>query len=327
VTAGCSCSRPEPDRGRGSRAGAEVTNSRPCGGGLGAQPTGDLGQAAGEQADVEYVGPVEFLLRGEQVEQERAQASFVQNAGDVTVARAVPAAAAAVGEYHDPARVLGPGIGEASRAGKGAVMHAVIVGCGRTGTALAVRLDAEGDSVSAIDIDSRAREQLPGGFGGEFVAGSGLRRPVLEAAGIERADALVALTSSDSLNIVIARIARQVFRVPAVVGRLTGVEHTAVATELGLDMVASVAMTVDRVHRMLHHSPLEPEYTFGNGETLLVRAPIPDYLAGRLAAEFNVEGEITAVEITRGGHSMIPGPGTALRPGDRVSFVVASTAL
>ncbi len=206
-------------------------------------------------------------------------------------------------------------------------MHAVIVGCGRTGTALAVRLDAEGHSVSAVDIDPRAREHLPGGFGGEFVQGNGLRRPMLEAAGIERADALVALTSRDSLNIVIARIAREVFRVPAVVGRLNGTEHVAVATDLGLHMVTSVAMTVDRIDRMLRHAPLEPAYTFGNGETLLVRATIPDYLAGRQAAEFNVEGEITAVEITRGGRSLIPGPGAELRRGDRVSFVVASTAL
>lgn len=206
-------------------------------------------------------------------------------------------------------------------------MHAVIAGCGRTGTVLAARLDAEGDSVSAIDIDPRARDRLPGGFGGQFVAGSGLRRPVLEAAGIEQADALVAVTSSDSLNLVIARIARDVFRVPVVTGRLNDVEHAAAAADLGLDMVTSVRMTVDRVHRMLHHSRLDPDFTFGNGETLLVRAPIPDYLAGRRAAEFNVEGEISVVEITRGGRSMIPGPGTELRPGDRAGFVVAATAL
>jgi trk system potassium uptake protein len=118
-----------------------------------------------------------------------------------------------------------------------------------------------------------------------------------------------------------------VFRVPAVVGRLTGVDHTSAAAELGLDMVTSVRMTVDRVHRMLHHAPLEPDYTFGNGETLLVRATIPDYLAGRQAAEFNVEGEITVVEITRGGRSMIPGPAAELRPGDRAGFVVAAAAL
>ncbi len=206
-------------------------------------------------------------------------------------------------------------------------MHVVIVGCGRAGTALAARLDAEGDSVCAVDRDSQAHGRLPASFGGEFVTGSGLHRPVLEAAGIERADALVALTSRDSLNIVIARVARDVFRVPHAVGRITDFEHVPVANELGLDMVTSVQMTVDRVHRILRHRPLEPDYTFGNGETVLVRAPVPDYLDGRPVTEFAIEGEISVVEITRAGHSTIPGPGTTLRKGDRVSFVVTSNSL
>lgn len=206
-------------------------------------------------------------------------------------------------------------------------MHVVIVGCGRAGTALAARLDAKGDSVCVIDREEHARARLPAGFGGEFITGSGLRRPVLEAAGIEEADALAALTSSNSLNIVIDRVARDTFRVPHVIGRLDDVEHAPVATELGLDMVTSVRMTVDRIHRMLRHRPLEPEYIFGNGETVLVRAPVPDYLDGRPASEFTVEGEISVVEVTRGGHSAIPGPATTLRKGDRVSFVAASAAL
>jgi trk system potassium uptake protein TrkA len=207
------------------------------------------------------------------------------------------------------------------------MMHVVIVGCGRAGTALAVRLDAEGDSVCVVDVNSDTRQRLPNGFSGRFVPGNAIHRPVLEEAGVARADALVALSSSDSLNIVVARVAREVFHVPHVVGRLTDVDHALIATELGLDMVTSVRMTVDRVHRMLRHRLLDPEYTFGNGESLLVRAPVPDYLEGRPADEFNVEGEIGVVEITRGGHSMIPGPGATLKDGDRVSFVVASGAL
>ncbi len=206
-------------------------------------------------------------------------------------------------------------------------MHVVIVGCGRAGTALAARLDTEGESVCAVDRDQSARSRLPAGFGGEFVAGSGMRRPVLEAAGIERADALVALTQSDSLNIVIARVARDVFRVPHAIGRLIDFEHVPAASELGLDMVTSVQMTVDRVHRLLLHRPLEPDYTFGNGETVLVRAPVPDYLDGRAVTEFAIEGEISVAEITRAGHSTIPGSGTTLRKGDRVSFVVTANSL
>jgi trk system potassium uptake protein len=206
-------------------------------------------------------------------------------------------------------------------------MHVIIVGCGRAGTVLAVRLDAEGDSVCVVDRDLGAQARLPAGFAGEFVAGSGLHRPVLEAAGIERADALVALTESDSLNTVIARVARDVFRVPRAVGRLTGLEYEAAASELGLDMVTSVQMTVDRVHRILRHRHLEPDYTFGNGETVLVRATVPDYLDGRPVTQFAVEGEISVVEITRAGQSTIPGPRTTVCKGDRISFVVTSGSL
>lgn len=206
-------------------------------------------------------------------------------------------------------------------------MQVVILGCGRAGSLLAARLDAERDDVSVVDVDARARELLPERFGGRFVQGDGLHRDVLEEAGIERAEAFVALTSSDSLDIVAARTARDVYRVPRVVGRLHDAAHAPLCAELGLPTVTSVRMTVDRVHRMLRHSRLEPEHTFGNGESLLVRSPVPAYLAGRRVAELNVPGEIQVVEVTRAGHSSIPGSRATLGEGDTVSFVVAASAV
>lgn len=206
-------------------------------------------------------------------------------------------------------------------------MHVIIVGCGRAGAALATRLDAEGDSVCVVDLDVRAIERGLPGFHGTFVCGSGMRRAVLEEAGVTRADALIALTPSDSLNIVLTRVARDVYHVPHAVGRLGDVEHSLVAVDLGLDMVTSVRLVTDRIYRSLRHRPLDPAYTFGNGESVLVRAPAPDYLAGRLVREFNVEGEIAVVEITRGGHSIIPGARTTIVARDRLSFVVATGAM
>lgn len=205
--------------------------------------------------------------------------------------------------------------------------HVLIIGCGRTGAALAGRLSAEHDSVVVVDREPSAKALLPGGFQGVFMLGDGLRRAVLEAAGVDQASAVVTMTSSDSLNIVIARTARDVFHVPRVVGRIQDTDTAPLAVELGLSMVTSVRMTVDRVHRMLRHSRLEPERTFGNGESLLVRSPIPDYLTGRLAAEFNVPGEIQVVEITRGGHSFIPTEHALLRKGDLITFSVAAKSL
>ncbi len=206
-------------------------------------------------------------------------------------------------------------------------MFVVIVGCGRSGSALARRLDGEGEGVCLIDLDASSNTRLSPSFGGRFVIGNALDRSVLQSAGIERADALVALSASDSINIVTTRIARDVFHVPYAIGRLHDQDRTPICVDLGLAMVTSVRMTVDRIHRMLTHRTLEPEHTFGNGESLLVRARVPDYLAGRAVTEFNVAGEIQVVEVTRGGHSIIPGSATTLRAEDVVSFVVASGAL
>lgn len=206
-------------------------------------------------------------------------------------------------------------------------MHVVVVGCGRAGSVLVRKLDAEGDEVAAVDVDRRARDRLPAAFGGTFHPGSGLRRDVLEAAGIGRADAFVSLTSSDSVNLVTTRLARDVYHVPRVAGRLHDAERAPVANLLGLPVVTSVTMTVDRVHRMLRHRRLAPEHTFGDGESVLVREPVPDWLAGRNAGEFAVPGEIHLVEITRAGHSFVAEPDSVLRRGDLASFVVASGSL
>jgi trk/ktr system potassium uptake protein len=206
-------------------------------------------------------------------------------------------------------------------------MHVVIIGCGRTGSALAVRMDGEGDQVNVIEIDSTAQARLPGDFGGAFLHGNGVHTQMLEAAGIQNAEALVALTANDSANIVAAHVARHAYRVPRVVARLHDPAHAQAYHEFGIATIGSVQTTVNRVVQLLHHLTLEPQQTFGNGETLLVRSRIPDYLGGRQVAELNVPGEIGVVELSRHGHSRIPEPTTPLDPGDVLSFVVAAGSI
>jgi trk system potassium uptake protein len=206
-------------------------------------------------------------------------------------------------------------------------VQTVIMGCGRTGAALATRFDAEGDQVTVMDPDDSAQRRLPAGFRGRFLAGSGVTPAVLVAAGIAEAEAFIALTPNDSANIVAARVARDTYRVPRVIARLHDPVHGQVYSELGIVTVASVPTTVNRIMQLLHHETLEPQHTFGNGETVLVRSAIPGYLAGRPAGEFNVPGEIQVVELSRGGHSRIPESSTALQNGDVLSFIVASGSL
>lgn len=206
-------------------------------------------------------------------------------------------------------------------------MQVVIMGCGRTGSALATRFDAEGDHVTIIDLDDTARRRLPAGFRGRFIGGNGISPGVLEAAEIAHAEAFVALTASDAANIVAARTARDAFRVPRVLARLYDPARAPVYSEFGIAAVGMVQTTVNRVIQILHHATLEPHQTFGNGETLLVRSAVPDYLAGRGPGELGVPGEIAVVELTRSGHSMIPDQSTTMQAGDVLSFIVAAGSL
>jgi trk system potassium uptake protein TrkA len=206
-------------------------------------------------------------------------------------------------------------------------MQVIIMGCGRSGSALASRLEAEGDEVILLDTDENAESRLPAGFKGHFIHGSGTSRSKLELAGIAHAEAFVALSPSDSANIVAARSAREQFKVPRVISRLYDPARAPIYAELGISTVGSVQTNVNRVHHLLHHRGLEPEQTFGNGETMLMRSFVPDYLAGRRVAELNVAGEIQVVEISRAGHSSIPEGVSVLQTGDFVSFIVASGSL
>lgn len=206
-------------------------------------------------------------------------------------------------------------------------MHVIIVGCGRVGSSLARSLVSDGHAVCVVDHDLRARGLLGRGFRGTFLEGSAISREVLEQAGVEEAEALVAVTSSDTANLVAARTAREVFRVPRVVARAYDPRRADVYSGLGIPIVAHVSWTIAEVCDLLFHQDLLPERTFGNGETVLVRSRLPGFLTGRPLADLNVEGSIQVVEVTRDGRSLVPYAGTLAQPADLVSFVASASAL
>ncbi|MFJ8942845.1 potassium channel family protein [Streptomyces sp. NPDC102395] len=206
-------------------------------------------------------------------------------------------------------------------------MRVIVAGCGRVGATLATQLVAEGHDVRIVDRQPKAQKKLSPGSPAAFHVGNGFSRSVLERAGIAHADAFVAVTSGDNSNIVSARTARETYRVPIVLAHIHDPRRAAIYRELGIPTISSVHWAVNRIHQALLHRHLTPELTFGNGETLLVRSQLPSYLTGRQTTEFDVDGEIRVVEITRAGRSLLPAHGVLAEPGDLVTFSVAATAL
>jgi trk system potassium uptake protein len=99
-------------------------------------------------------------------------------------------------------------------------MQVVILGCGRVGSTLALMLVSEGCDVSIIDLDPSAFRRLGEDFKGRAIQGVGISADILREAGIESAEAFLAVTNGDNTNIMAAQIAKVIFKVPRVMARI-----------------------------------------------------------------------------------------------------------
>jgi trk system potassium uptake protein TrkA len=81
-------------------------------------------------------------------------------------------------------------------------------------------LDSAGHEVVILDVDSYAFRRLPSGFAGRAMLGDATDQDVLRRAGIQEADAFVAVTQGDNRNVMAAQIAQHIFKVPRVITRI-----------------------------------------------------------------------------------------------------------
>ncbi len=205
-------------------------------------------------------------------------------------------------------------------------MKVIIVGCGRLGGELAIQLSHDGHDVTVVDKNPQSFYRLGREFRGNTVEGIGFDRDVLIRAGVERADALAATTSGDNSNIITARVARNVFRVPKVVARLYDPRRAEIYQRLGLTTVSSTAWGVSRMMQLLEHRDLNVIMSLGNGEVELVEFEVPPHWVSRTVSNVNVPGEISVTSIIRKGKTFIPTLGTVFQDQDRVSLTVLATS-
>lgn len=204
-------------------------------------------------------------------------------------------------------------------------MRVIILGCGRIGSGLAARLGYAGHSVTVIEPVAAALAHLPEGFHGRTFVGDVLDRRLLLEAGIDHQDALAAVTPSDDVNIVAARLARLVFRVPRVVARVYNPRAAEVYRRLGVQTVCTTTWGISRIAELLSYSELEPVASLGSDVDILEVA-VPPLLVGRPVSVITVPGEIQVAAISRGGRTFLPQPATRLEAGDRLHLVVLAAA-
>lgn len=202
-------------------------------------------------------------------------------------------------------------------------MHVVVVGCGRVGASLAVRLVDEGHTVAIIDKrGSAAFARLPVGFPGRLISGFGFDRDRLGEAGIEEADALAAVTSGDNSNILVARIAKETYGVESVIARIYDPGRAAIYERVGIPTVATVSWTTDQAMRRLLPTEIRTEWTEPTGSVSVVERTLPAKWAGKKLSDLEEPGRWRLVALTRGGEAAVPGPALVGQEGDVLLLAV-----
>lgn len=130
-------------------------------------------------------------------------------------------------------------------------MHVVIIGCGRVGARLAQILSSEGHNIVIIDKNPESFKRLGSAFNGITIPGIGFDLDTLKRAGIERADALAAVTNGDNSNIMVSQIAKRIFNVPRVVSRVYDPYRAQIYKNFGINTISSTIIGANIIKNML----------------------------------------------------------------------------
>jgi len=206
-------------------------------------------------------------------------------------------------------------------------MKVIIVGCGRMGRELAQTLCTRGDNIVIVDENPKAFEKLWAGFSGTKIVCIGFDKDILELAGIEACDAVVACTNNDETNALIARLSWQKYRVPRAIARLYDSRKASIYNTLGIQTISATTMAIRRVTALLTYSHLDSVMQFGDNDVDIVRIDIPPMLEGKPINYFNRPGEMQVVMMQQGNKIRIPTDGSIMQNDDVLYIAVANNAL
>jgi trk system potassium uptake protein TrkA len=208
-------------------------------------------------------------------------------------------------------------------------MYVIVVGAGKVGWNLARELIDKGNELTVIENDRARFQTVEEELEHAVQYGDGSELWVLERAGMERADLVIAVTGDDEDNILICQVAREKYGVERVIARcnnprnlqhfeLLGVKPAVSATDLILRLIEHEVPRVGLLHLLdLPQERLEII-------ELEVRAGSP--AAGREVKSLGLPEGSLVISILRDGSGFVPLADSVVQEGDEV-LVVLDTGL
>ncbi len=211
-------------------------------------------------------------------------------------------------------------------------MQIIIVGCGNVGATLTEQLSKEGHNIAVIDTDAQRAESVANRFDVMGVVGNGASFNVQKEAGIEDADLLVAVTTSDELNLLCCLIARKTGgcnTVARVRNPIYNREIGYIKEELGLSMVINPEYAAaSEIARLLKFPSAIKVDSFAKGRVELLQYKIGQgsVLSGQPLTYISsgLHCDVLICSVERGDEVYIPSGNFELQEKDVITMVASS---
>ena len=212
-------------------------------------------------------------------------------------------------------------------------MQIIVVGCGKVGRHLVMQLAKEGHSITVVDTDSTVLKKVTEIYDIMGVAGNGTSIRVLNDAGVQDADLVIAVTQSDEVNILCCIMARsgRKCRTIARVRDPIYLSEQQFFRELGISMVINPERAVAREMAALIRLPSAVEIdTFNKGRIELLSFRVPDnsMLIGKKLKDLpsSVSSAMLMCVAERENEVVIPDGNFTVQEGDLVSVITPQMA-
>ncbi|MBN8429543.1 Trk system potassium transporter TrkA [Microbulbifer salipaludis] len=213
-------------------------------------------------------------------------------------------------------------------------MKIIILGAGQVGGSLAESLASERNDIVLVDSDEKTLRELRDRIDIGVVVGHASHPDILQEAGIEDADILVAVTNNDETNMAACQIAHSLFRVTLKIARVRASAYLQYpelfSTEsIPIDVLISPEQIVSEyIARLIEHPGALQVLDFANGRVQLVavRAVQGGPLVGhqlRYLREHMPKVDTRVAAIYRRNSPIIPQGSTVIEAGDEVFFIAA----
>lgn len=206
-------------------------------------------------------------------------------------------------------------------------MNILIVGGGKVGINLVSILSTQGHQVTVIEMNSAVFTKLQrNATQARHIFGDGCNPVILNEAGIETMDAVVAVTGDDEDNLVVAKLAKHEYAVDRVIARVNNPKNEWLFTaRMGVDVAISHSALLARIiHEELSMGDLVPLLKLEGGQISLAEVTVPSTsrVIGSRVDALKLPDDCVLATLLRDGQLLIPRGTTTLKAGDKIIALV-----